>query len=397
MAMCLGRNPSHMDSEMRILMLTCHPTIRGPFPKILPLLSNALRSQGATVETEPWGRHVEGEGLLDKLLGRPGDIVRVIRRLRREPPYDLLLLHTATEWRNYSRDIPLLWLCRRLVSSIVVQFHGSAVELISGPRHGAFKKASKAVLRLSDAVLVLSSEEQRQWRQFFPQGEFFVTCNPFQSSEALAKDSAATWDLPSDMPVLLFVGRLIVEKGIFDLLEALALLVRQMQVHVLVAGSGPMEQEFKERIETLGLEKNVTLTGYLDASTLRQAYRAADMFLFPSWSEGFPTVITEAMDAGLPIVTTHIRGAADHLEDGVNACFVPPRRPEVLAETVVRVLSDKALRRRMAESNRAKVKAFSPEIIGKRYLAILEEIAGRPKTKQRLALKAKDTETDERL
>src|ERR1041385_6253712 len=99
---------------MRILMLICFPSIRGPLPKILPVLASGLRAHGCKVETEPWGRHREGENLFEKVIGRLGDIARVRRRCSREK-FDILLVHTTTKMVNYSRDIPVLWFCRRLV------------------------------------------------------------------------------------------------------------------------------------------------------------------------------------------------------------------------------------------------------------------------------------------
>jgi glycosyltransferase involved in cell wall biosynthesis len=359
---------------MRILMLTCHPCIQGPFPKILPLLAESLRAQGCAVETEPWARRRDDETFFDKVMGRPGDILRVWRRLRREK-FDVMVVHTTTEWPNYSRDIPVLRLCRRLVSRIVLQFHGSSPALVLGDGRTAFKAASRMVLRLSDGVLVLSSEEQRDWRRFFPEGRFAVVTNPFQSRAGAAPVTGALpWKLPSSVPIVLYVGRLLETKGIFDLLEALALMEGRTPFHLLVAGTGAEEQAFKDRIKSLQLQNRVTMAGYLIGDQLWQSYQAADLFVFPSWSEGFPTVITEAMDAGLPMVATHIRGAVDHLQDGVHGRFVPPRDPQSLAKALAELIGNSQLRASMSLANRSKIEDFSPMIVGKRYHDLLRQI-----------------------
>ena len=363
-----------MSSSLRILMLTCHPTIRGPFAKILPLLGSALRTEGCTVVEEPWGRHHDEESFFKKLADRPGDIARVRRRLAREK-FDVLYIHTTTEWANYSRDIPVLMLCRRLVRRCVLQFHGSTPDQVLGPGQAAFKRATRQLLRLTDGVFVLSTEERQRWGQFHPEGRFDVVCNPFQPSAGDVRNGEPLpWTLPAGVPVLIYVGRLIREKGIYDLLDALARWKGQQPFHLLVAGQGPEEDAFRARIRELGLEANVRLTGYLDNERLRRAYRAADLFVLPSWSEGFPTVITEAMDAGLPVVTTYLRGAADHLQEGVHACFVPPRAPDKLAETLRRVLNDRPLRERMAEANRGKVREFAPDVVARHQKQLLQEI-----------------------
>ena len=361
---------------MRVLMLTCHPGIRGPFPKILPLLASALRAEGCHVVEEPWGRHRDDESFFDKIFGRLGDLVRVWRRARREP-FDMLVVHTTTEWRNYSRDLPALWLLRRWIPKVVVQFHGSTPELVHGSGHGGFKWATRRLLRMTDGVIVLSSEEKRAWQQFHPQCRWFIGRNPFAAAKP--EDIAPTipWNLPENVPVVLYVGRLIVEKGIFDLLEAAAQLKSGTPFHLLMIGSGPAQNDLEAKVRELKLDEQVTIAGQLDdARTLRRAYRAADLFVLPSWSEGMPTVLLEAMDAGLPIVTTRIRGAVDHFEENVHARMVSPREPKELAAALEELLASPELRARLGANNRQKIREFAPEFVAPEYLAVLQEIAG---------------------
>jgi len=85
-------------------------------------------------------------------------------------------------------------------------------------------------------------------------------------------------------------------------------------------------------------------------------------------------VIVEAMNAGLPIVTTRHRGSADLLKAGENAVFVPPHDPRATAEAILQLLGDRERRVSMGEANRRKVREFSPDIVGPRYVSILEDI-----------------------
>ena len=361
---------------MRVLMLTCHPGIRGPFPKILPLLASALRAEGCHVVEEPWGRHRDDESFLQKITGRLGDLVRVWRRARREP-FDMLVIHTTTEWRNYSRDLPALWLLRRRIPKAVVQFHGSTPELVHGPGHAGFKWATRQLLQRADGVIVLSSEEKRAWQKIHPLGRWFIGRNPFAAAQPEDIAPAIPWKLPENVPVVLYVGRLIVEKGIFDLLEAAVLLKERTPFHLLMIGSGPAQNDLEVKIRELELNDYVTVAGQLDdARTLRRAYRTADLFVLPSWSEGMPTVLLEAMDAGLPIVTTRIRGAVDHFEENVHARMVSPREPQSLAGALEELLASPELRARMGESNRRKIQEFAPEVVAPEYLAMLREAGG---------------------
>jgi glycosyltransferase involved in cell wall biosynthesis len=358
---------------MRILMLVPFPGVRGPIAKHTPLLVDALRALGCEVATEPWGRHRDDESLPSKLTGRAGDIARVRRRLANER-FDVLVVKTSHEWPSLMRDIPLLAATRHVVPSIVLQFHGGRSDRLVAPGNHGFKLASRALFRLSDGVLVLSSEEQMESRKFWPRGRFHVVANPFDLS---AWDNYETKILGEEEgeATLLFVGRLMEQKGIFDALSALSRLRDGTRCRLLVAGTGPDQQRIAERAGELGITDDLVLAGHLTGDELARAYRAADIFVFPTyWFEGFPTVLSEAMAAGLPIVTTRTRGIADHLEDGVNALFVPPREPAAIAETIERLLGDVELRRRMSLANRGKVREFAPEPVAAHYLKTLETI-----------------------
>ena len=126
---------------------------------------------------------------------------------------------------------------------------------------------------------------------------------------------------------------------------------------------------------TLGVDDSVELAGYLEGEKLARLYSTADVFALPtSWYEGFPTVILEAMAAGLPIVTTRSRGPADHLIEGQHALFVPPGSPQELASALKRLLVDSELRTRMADANREKVREFDPDIVAAEYFLALKQI-----------------------
>jgi glycosyltransferase involved in cell wall biosynthesis len=176
-------------------------------------------------------------------------------------------------------------------------------------------------------------------------------------------------------PALLTVARLIPEKGVFDLLDAFAMVRRRRPCRLLIAGVGPAADALVRRIALLGLADSVDMLGYVSGADLERAYRSAVAFVLPSYfAEGFPLAIMEAMDYGLAVITTPIRGSADHLVAEENALFVPAHDPETLAREIERLLDDDALRERMGVANRAKVAQFVPENVMPRYAEILRRV-----------------------
>ena len=363
----------------RILLLTPPPHIRGPLPKITRPLVASLRDLGCEVIVANWGRRNDIESLGEKLWGRADDIRRVRRALTRERP-DILVVTTSHDWNTLLRDVLLLVATRHNRPCTVLQMHGSRPEPLLSPGNALFKRMSRWLLQMSDGVLLLSSEEQAQWQRFYPAGRFYRVANPFAHhgqppASPLGSLSRVLGPHDPSVPLLLFVGRLMHEKGIINLVHAMATIREATPARLLAVGDGPLSSEVAALVQSLGLQGRVVTPGYLEGRELEAAYAAATAFLLPTyWIEGFPTVIAEAMHAGLPIVTTAIRGMADHLKEGVNVLFVPPADPAALADTILRLVNDRSLCASMAMANRQAVKKFSPDTVAREYLAVLRSI-----------------------
>ncbi len=365
----------HRWTGRRMLMLVQHPGIEGPLPKHTPLLIAALRKAGVIVATAPWGRRREGESLATKAFGRLLDLLSVLRRLRRER-FDVLLVKSSHDPGALLRDVPLAVLARPLVPCTVIQFHGGWTNRLVANGHRLFKAASSLLQRASDGMLLLSTEECNDWKRFRPDGRYLLASNPFVATYA-PPTFRAECKAADGVPVVLLVGRVIAEKGVLDLVEAIALLKDRSSCRAHIAGNGPLCDAVLARAAALGIADRISMLGYLDVEPLANAYREADVFALPTyWCEGFATVVTEAMSMGLPVITTRIRGMADHLVERENALFVPPRDPAALADAIVELLSDAQLRRRMSFANRDKVAQFAPPNVAGRYLDAVAQIAG---------------------
>jgi glycosyltransferase involved in cell wall biosynthesis len=338
-----------------------------------PLMIDEMRRLGCDVDTAPWSHRKERETLLGKILSRSRDVWLIRRRLRRQR-FDLMLVTTTHDWLALLRDIPLLALTRGYCRARVLHLHGSMSGSLVGPGHYLLKSCSRWLTRRCDAILVLSQEERDQWLRFNPKVRCEVVINPFVPP---APTQRRSWDGAGGRPVLLFVGRLIPEKGIFDLLDAINALSHTCDCFLRVAGLGSHEQAIRERVHELGLSESVELLGYVEEDTLARLYASSDVFVLPTYfGEGFPTVIAEAMSYGLPIVTTPVRGAADLLSEGEHVLFVPPRRPRELADALRRLLENPAMRAEMGERNREAVKAFAPSLVVPRYVDIMRSLVG---------------------
>ncbi|MEO7194873.1 MAG: glycosyltransferase family 4 protein [Pseudonocardiaceae bacterium] len=154
----------------------------------------------------------------------------------------------------------------------------------------------------------------------------------------------------SDPAVLLYHGRVDVRKGVLDLLEAVRLLLTDgVRVRLLVSGIGPDTALVGQRITELGLAVHVEVLGAVPYERAHEVYRRGEVFVSPTYAEGFSNTILEAMASGLPVVSTDVVGVRDCVRPDDNGVLVPPADPVALAAGIRRVLAEDALRRRIAE------------------------------------------------
>jgi glycosyltransferase involved in cell wall biosynthesis len=221
-------------------------------------------------------------------------------------------------------------------------------------------------------TVVVQSE---YWRQFYsgiaPRGRFAVLPNGVNCDEfsPLPRPESAR-------VVILFVGWLIEAKGIFDLVDA----VRHIDgagKRFVVRVVGPYhgnEQALRERVERNGLTAAFEIVGPV---TSREAvlaeYRRADIFTLPSWAEGLPVSVLEAMACELPIVASRVGGVPDLVTPDCGL-LTPPREPEQLASALRRLIEDGELRRSCGVASRERVRQhFSTSAFGPGVVRLIEE------------------------
>jgi len=152
------------------------------------------------------------------------------------------------------------------------------------------------------------------------------------------------------------VGRLSTEKAQTILIDAVAELVKEgRSVHLRLVGEGPDRSALEKHVVVCGLSDIVRLEGALNQDQLKILYRESDAFALPSFAEGVPVVLMEAMAMEIPCVATRICGVPELIEDGVDGLLVTPSDTGHLAAAIARLMDDPVLRRRIACAGRHKI------------------------------------------
>lgn len=155
---------------------------------------------------------------------------------------------------------------------------------------------------------------------------------------------------------LIFVGRVVEQKGLGDLFQSLVSLAdRTPELSLTIVGDGPDRVALERRAADLGLADRVSFVGSKSQSEVAALLSTADIFVLPSYAEGVPVVVMEALGSEMPVVATFVGGMAELVEDGVTGYLVRPGDPDQLADRIERLLGDRGLRQRMGKAGRDKV------------------------------------------
>jgi glycosyltransferase involved in cell wall biosynthesis len=155
---------------------------------------------------------------------------------------------------------------------------------------------------------------------------------------------------------LAFVGRLVARKGVAVLIEALARVrARGVEARLDIVGEGPERPVLETLVDERDLGAAARFHGILDGAGVAAVLRRSGLLVVPSFSEGLPVVIMEAMAGGLPVVASAVDGIPELVRDGDTGLLVPPGDPERLAQAILTLLHDPAMAGRMGEAGRSLV------------------------------------------
>lgn len=289
-------------------------------------------------------------------LDRALDALRKGRELRRHlrtHPGAIVHLNPSMDTKSLVRDMPFLWIAARRRAPIVVQFHGQLMHRYRAARNPVFRRLMLASLRRAALVVVLSSAQARSLEQVFggsaalrvrEMPALFLDLRPY---EGCRRERTAAEGIRR----FLFLGRVAKEKGLGDLFEAVAALEGDAILDVV--GSGPDEEVFHRRAAELGIDGKVTWHGYTAGDAKLDLLAAADAFVLPSWGEGLPNALVEAMAMGLPVVVTETGAMPQVVEDGVNGFVVPVGDARALAQKITYLMENPEEALEMGKRNRA--------------------------------------------
>ena len=191
----------------------------------------------------------------------------------------------------------------------------------------------------------------------------------FQNTFSSRSDSRRKLDIPADALVVMSVGELDWNKNHKVVIEALAQ-IKRPNVYYVICGVGPLKDDLEAKVHEVGLEKQVKLLGY--RKDIPDLLHASDVFAFPSFHEGLPVALMEAMAAGVPSICSEIRGCTDLVENQKNGFLASPASLKQWSNALNKLLDSQKMRSEVSQAAKHVIASYSFDAVQNELLDLYQ-------------------------
>ena len=311
------------------------------------------------------------------------DQLRFRRALASLGQQDIVHINPSLNLKSFLRDGLLVYQAKMKRLPVLVFFHGwrkDFEQLVSNKLHGFFKKT----FGKADAFIVLSGEFKKTLKKWgVTQPIHLITTAVDESllKNFLITEKAEQLKKASTIKVL-FLARLLREKGVFETIEAVALLMRKgLPVTLTIAGDGPIIDDLRSYVRDLQLPlERIDFLGHVKNTQKIKTFANHHVYCLPSYTEGMPTSVLEAMAFGLPVITSPVGGLADMFQDGKMGFLCKGITPAEISDALEKLIEDRALMLRISQYNYAYAnKHFMASSVAQRIMDIYQSILNETK------------------
>jgi glycosyltransferase involved in cell wall biosynthesis len=303
--------------------------------------------------------------------------LRFVQTLLRDPAIDVVHIQASSHGSFYRKMVLFLTARYAFRKRTIYHMHGSRFVEFYEQSDPISRRLIRFLVERADMVIVLSA----YWRDYFNR-QFRVRRLEILSNIIHRRDTSAGFPTrpAGKLPVrLLFLGAIGQRKGIFDLLDG----IRQYRdsfegrLVLYVGGNGETER-LQSYIAQHRLESMVRFEGWVSGIRKHELLSTCDIFILPSYNEGLPLSILEAMNYHLPIIATPVGGTAEVVHDGINGFLVAPGDQKAMCQRLMRFIDNPDLITRMGSESARLITAYQPEAVLPRLNQLYTELLSNP-------------------
>lgn len=335
-------------------MVGNHPSVKGGITSVIGQLLNYDWST-EDIEIKFIPTYIDSNNL-KKITYFASAYIKIRKQLQMAWP-NVVHIHMSYKG-SFRRKYMIHKLCKKYGISDVVHLHGSEFKKWYDESDDRTQEKIRKLLRECTAFIVLGEKWDTVVKTIEPTTNTLVISNAVHIPQEKVQ-----WN--EDRFQVLFLGVMIQRKGVVDILKAVNILKnsnKMQNLHFVIAGSGEEEDQLKRQAERLGLTNEIEFVGWITGEKKKRLLRESQVLILPSYYEGLPVAVLEAISYGMPVVATDVGDISSAVHDGVNGYLIQPGDAESLADRIEKIHADKKKYILMSEmSRRIATNNFSDE------------------------------------
>lgn len=284
----------------------------------------------------------------------------------------IIHIHTSSRFSFFRKSFFFL-ISKILGKRVILHIHSGEFHLFYSERGKLQSRFIRKVLDSADKIVVLTEQWLKNIKKMTSNENISILYNPVNCA-VFNINRNGKYHNHNKEKIVLFAGELCRKKGIYTIIQAIpSILTKYKKVKFILAGKGEIEK-VKKICKEMGIQNNVCLHGFVAGEKKIKVFAEADIYILPSYNEGLPVSVLEAMASGLPIITTPVGGIPEAVKNGINGFLIEPGNSEMLADKILKLLKDDELRKNMGRKSLKIVKEkFDINIIDEQLSNIYEE------------------------
>lgn len=329
---------------MKVMTIANSRRVKGGITSVVNSLIEGVQQDYPDIRMDRHASYMDYSGALSKVCYSLFAMAKLLFTL---PFYRMYHLHSAANGSFYRKAI-YTYMCKLAGKKVIFHIHGSSFEDFhnSSARNAAIIRKT---LNRSDEIIVLSEQMKSLVLTYCENERITILPNPIQIPDRLENPPSSE----DGRVQLLFLGEIGPRKGIYDLVDAIGELPAEVRSKLVLHICGNNEiEKVKQVIRQKGLTEACIVHGWIDGAKKEQMLRQADLYVLPSYHEGLPVSILEAMAYQLPIISTPVGGIPEIVRHQENGLLVRPGDVKGLAAAIGTLTEHPELRAGMGRKSR---------------------------------------------